>query len=546
MSMGSRAATAPRSVRQAGGRHTTHRATLRARAGGIQRNAKDDRASRRGHAWRRIEAPARCSPARRRATCHVAYNVPCGVPRFVQHGVPRVKQRGVQRATWRAMCNAPLGVHRGVPRATWRAMRHVACTVACTVACHRATQSVAMCRFTVRGGRAVLHGGAAAGGRERRAGAEVQEARNGPASVRPREYCSAAGLNGLTPMPHSAPGLGSPPCHICPGTGLAPMPHSAPGLGSPPCHISAQPHPNANRIGAAWHAACVPARHAMCPYPRRNRFSRCMPDATCDCCSGAPVCAQPADHVLPRVGPARARRPDARGSPTCARSHSRPFPLRRHALPRVRSGPSAHGGPRWRPQPPGSALARFLPTVLAVRSPRHWPVPSHGTGPFDPRHWPVASHGTGPLPPPRHWPRRGVGAGTARRVRGNGRKWECLGARVGTPWRLKQYPVWQVSRQRLTARIMKMMNSTRLRSCFRCAKANAACARARAASLLRVRKERGTPRGNATRSTTRGPAAMPRGDATRPQLVDAQLRAAQGAHHPAAQVHRSVVRPACP
>ena len=71
--------------------------------------------------------------------------------------------------------------------------------------------------------------------------------------------------------------MGSPPCHNLPRDWAHPHATSAPGLGSPPCHKSAQPHPNANRIGAAWHAACVPARHAMCPYLRRNRFSRCMP-----------------------------------------------------------------------------------------------------------------------------------------------------------------------------------------------------------------------------------------------------------------------------
>ena len=287
--------------------------------------------------------------------------------------------------------------------------------MACTVACH-VPRGLWRRRFTVRGGRAVLHGGAAAGGRERRAGAEVQEACNGPASVRPREYCSAAGLNGLTP------------CHILPRDWAHPHATSAPGLDSPPCHISAQPHPNANRIGVARHAACVPARDAMCPYPRRNRFSRCMPDATCDCCSGASVCAQPADHVLPRVGPARARRPDARGSPTCARSHSRPFPLRRHALPRVRSGPSAHGGPRWRPQPPGSALARSLPTVLAVRSPtalarslpRHWPILSPtALARCLPWYWPVAS--------PTALAPAGCGGG-------NGEEGQGERAQVGMPW----------------------------------------------------------------------------------------------------------------
>jgi hypothetical protein len=90
-------------------------------------------------------------------------------------------------------------------------------------------------------------------------------------------------------------------------------------------------------------------------------------------------------------------------------------------------------------------------------------------------------------------------------------------------------------------------------------------ARARAAPLLRLRKDRrtprgvqpaATPRGDATRrrhaatprrdATPRRHAATPRGDATWPQLVDAQLRAAQGAHHPAAQVHRSMARPAYP
>ena len=75
------------------------------RAGGIQRNAKDDRASRRGLVAAIRGASALLSAAAgRRATCHVACHVPCGVP--------RVKQRGVQRATWRA---------------PWRATCHAVC-----------------------------------------------------------------------------------------------------------------------------------------------------------------------------------------------------------------------------------------------------------------------------------------------------------------------------------------------------------------------------------------------------------------------------------
>ena len=41
---------------------------------------------------------------------------------------------------------------------------------------------------------------------------------------------------GLAPHATSAPGLGSPPCHLCTGTGLIP-PTSAPGLGSPLSHL---------------------------------------------------------------------------------------------------------------------------------------------------------------------------------------------------------------------------------------------------------------------------------------------------------------------
>jgi hypothetical protein len=119
--------------------------------------------------------------------------------------------------------------------------------------------------------------------------------------------------DGLTPAT-SAPGRGSPPCHICIGTGLALMPHLHQGLGSPSCHICtrdwARPMPHLLRDGARPHATSAPGRGSpschICTRTRLAPMPHLHQDGARPHATSAPGRGLPPCHICAGTGLAAA------------------------------------------------------------------------------------------------------------------------------------------------------------------------------------------------------------------------------------------------